>query len=58
MASVYALSDIVDHLASTFNVTSDELNDDQIGQLLFAYEMSLGKGQDLSEYVDVDRSST
>jgi hypothetical protein len=58
VASVYAVSDIVDHLASTFNVTSDELNDDQIGQLLFAYEMSLGKGQDLSEYVDVDRSST
>jgi predicted RND superfamily exporter protein len=58
VAAVYSVSDIVDHLASAFNVTSEELSDDQIGQLLFAYEMSLGKGQDLSEYIDVDRSST
>jgi len=58
IAAVYSISDVVDHLASAFNVNSDELNDDQVGQLLLAYEMSLGKGQDLSEYIDVDRSST
>jgi predicted RND superfamily exporter protein len=58
IAAVYSVSDIVDHLDSAFNDNSNELNDDQIGQLLFAYEMSLGKGQDLTEYIDVDRSST
>jgi predicted RND superfamily exporter protein len=34
------------------------ITDESAGQLLFAYELSLGKGQDLGEYLDVSRGSS
>jgi predicted RND superfamily exporter protein len=58
VASVYSLSDPVAKLASVLEGSNARITDASAGQLLFAYELSLGKGQDIGEYLDLARQSS
>ena len=58
IASVYSLSDPLTKLASAMEGSTTQVTDHTAGQLLFAYELSLGKGQDIGEYLDLSRQSS
>ncbi len=57
-ASVWGIADPLFRLKNTLTSRQESFDDELVAQSLLTYELSLGEGQDLREYLSSDRAST